>query len=285
VRLLFVHGIAQGGRKRDDIKAEWLGALRKGLSKSNLELPANVTVDLPFYGDTLLDFVRGSDAPDSAGIVAKGGEIPDDYAAFRDRVTEEMRANSGISNAEVQAEMGPGVTERGVQNWKWVQAIVRIIDRRTPGISGWTIEEFLREVFVYTNRTSARNKINEIVSGELKDDTAVVVGHSLGSVVVYNILRDRGAKVPLLVTVGSPLAIRAIRSTLGPLKNPSGVKGWYNALDPTDVVALYPLDSENFNVKPAIANNTKVVNWTENRHGIVGYLDDAAVAASIRSGL
>jgi hypothetical protein len=285
MRLLFVHGIAQGGRKRDDIEAEWLDALNKGLGKANLELPASVAVDLPFYGDALMDFVQANDVPDAAGIVAKGGDVPDDYAAFREQVTEEMRVSSGISVAEVQTEMGPGVTERGVQNWKWVQAIIRVIDRRTPAVSGWSIEEFLREVFVYTKRTSARNKINEIVSKELKDDTAVVVGHSLGSVVIYNILRDRGAKVPLLVTVGSPLAIRAIRSTLGPLKNPAGARGWYNALDPTDVVALYPLDSNNFNVKPAISNNAKVVNRTANRHGIIGYLDDAAVAANIRSGL
>jgi hypothetical protein len=285
MRLLLLHGIAQGGRKREDVKAEWVGALVAGLKKSGLALPENVDVDLPFFGDTLLEFAQATDVPDAAGIVAKGGRVADDYAAFREQIAEEMRANSGISVTEVQEEMGRGITEKGVQNWRWVQAIVRVIDRRTPGVSGWTIEEFLREVFVYTKRTNARNAINKIVNEDLKDDTAVIVAHSLGSVIAYNILHDRAAKVTLLVTVGSPLAIRAVRSTLGPLKNPAGANGWYNALDPTDVVALYPLDAGNFNVTPAITNNAKVVNRTPNRHGIVGYLEDAAVAAMIRSGL
>jgi hypothetical protein len=79
------------------------------------------------------------------------------------------------------------------------------------------------------------------------------VGHSLGTVVAYNVLRS-GRKVPLYVTVGSPLGIRATRKTLSPIENPIGNKGWYNAYDGRDVVALYPLDMNNFDV-PTITNN------------------------------
>jgi pimeloyl-ACP methyl ester carboxylesterase len=126
--------------------------------------------------------------------------------------------------------------------------------------------------------------IDAIVADMLKPDTAVVVGHSLGSVVAYNVLRAAARKVPHYVTVGSPLGIRAIRKTLVPIGNPIGAKGWYNAYDTRDVVALYPLDKDNFDVDPAITNNGAVQNWTDNRHGIVGYLDDKDVAKAVQSG-
>jgi hypothetical protein len=47
---------------------------------------------------------------------------------------------------------------------------------------------------------------------------------------------------------------------------------------------LYPLDKDNFDVAPAVTNNGTVHNWTDNRHGIVGYLDDVKVAEAIHSG-
>jgi hypothetical protein len=282
MRLVLVHGIAQGGRNPKDIEVEWLASLNEGLSRSGLSLPKGVDVKLPFYGDELDRLVQEYDVPISGEIAAKGGEIPDDYALFREKVVEEIRRKAGISDEQAQVEMGSDVADKGVQNWKWVQALIRIIDRRVTGLSGWTIEEFLRCVYLYTQKNDARTRIDRIVSADFTDDS-VVVGHSLGSVVAYNILRSRSGPLHY-VTVGSPLAIRAVRRTLGPLKNPAGGKGWFNALDPVDVVSLYPLDSNNFDVTPAIVNHSNVANWTDNHHGIVGYLDDTKVAQAVRSG-
>jgi hypothetical protein len=89
-----------------------------------------------------------------------------------------------------------------------------------------------------------------------------------------------------LVTVGSPLGIRAIRNRLTtPLTMPAGLDDWYNAFDQRDVVALYPLDVANFGIKPPIKNFPFVNNHTDNRHGIDGYLDDADVAHQVAAAL
>jgi hypothetical protein len=120
----------------------------------------------------------------------------------------------------------------------------------------------------------------------------VVVSHSLGTVVAYNLLRQlgegRGWKVPLFVTVGSPLAVTEIRKSVkalaAPTQCPKCAHAWFNAMDERDVVALYPLTSSQFPLDPttpAIENKTDVRNKTENRHGIAGYLDDKAVARKI----
>jgi hypothetical protein len=286
MRLLLVHGRSQGGRDPVKVKAEWLEAFDKGLKKAGLAMPADVVIDFPFYGDRLDEFVREFNLPADPAIVPKGSPVFDEFAQFRAEVADQMRARAGITDPQVRSEMRPvPATEKGIENWEWVQAIIRLLDRKLTGVSETTIEVFLRDVFLYCKRDHVRRAIDAIVSDALKPDTAVVVGHSLGSVVAYNVLGAAARKVPLYVTVGSPLGIRAIRKTLGPIGNPVGTKGWYNAYDSHDVVALYPLDKDNFDVDPAVTNNGAVQNWTDNRHGIVGYLDDSNVAKIVRSGL
>jgi hypothetical protein len=56
-------------------------------------------------------------------------------------------------------------------------------------------------------------------------------------------------------------------------------------MDPRDVVALYPLEKGHFDIDKPIKNVTDVVNDTENRHGISGYLGDARVARMIHQAL
>ena len=284
MRLLFVHGIAQGGRDPETVKSEWLSSLEKGFKRAGVTKPADLAIDLPFFGNDLDRFAAEMNVPTAEEIVAKGANPDEAYAIFRDAMTEQMRRGARISDAEVQTEMGADVVDKGPQIWRWVQAIIRVLDRRLPEVSGWSIEQFLREVFVYIKHDDVRAAIDRIVSDMLHDDTAVMVGHSLGSVVSYNILRARGGKAPFFVTVGSPLAITPIRTSLQKLVNPA-TRGWYNARDRADVVALYPLDAENFNVLPAITNYAEVENSTENRHGIIGYLDDPEVAKAIHAGL
>jgi hypothetical protein len=86
----------------------------------------------------------------------------------------------------------------------------------------------------------------------------------------------------MFVTVGSLLGDRNVRDPFRPLKYPP-VGQWYNAFDPRDVVALYPLDATNFPVTPDVVNNGSVTNQTDNRHGISGYLNDKDVARQIVS--
>lgn len=285
MNLLLIHGRSQGGKDKVKLQQEWLEALDKGLKKSNLTMPRDVRVLFPFYAAVLDEFVTRFDMSIGNEVTAKGGAMDNDYAEFRAQVAEEMREKAGISVAQVKEEAGPDATaEKGPQNWKWVLATLRLVDRRFPQAGGWTIENYLRDVFLYTKRGVVQKAIDKIVTGTMNDLPTVVVGHSLGSVVAYNVAVNRKPSVTtLLLTVGSPLGLGAVRNNLLPLKNPAGNKGWYNAYDPRDVVSLYPLDKTYFGVTPAIENHAKVDNWTDNRHGIVGYLDDKLVAKTIYS--
>ncbi|MFY9879309.1 MAG: hypothetical protein WAK39_07895, partial [Pseudolabrys sp.] len=149
--------------------------------------------------------------------------------------------------------------------------------------SSAAVESFSRDVFLYTTRADVREEIDHIVANSLTEEPTVVVGHSLGSVVAYSVLRldHRSLRIPLYLTLGCPLAIRAIRDQFRPLQYPLPVKEWFNAFDTHDIVALHPLDRANFPVAPEIENYAAVKNLTGNRHGIAGYLDDPQVAGRL----
>jgi hypothetical protein len=287
VRLVLVHGRSQQGRDPRELQSIWMETLQRGAAKINRTLPAGLEVAFPYYGDKLDQLARDSEIPLTNDVQAKGSPVNDDFLKFQAAVAEAIRTRAGITDEQVQQEFGNNTTERGAQNWAWVQAIIRAIDRNAGGVSQSTIESIMRDVYLYTTRSGVRDEIDRIVGPALNEKPCVVIGHSLGTVVAYNILRTdrRPLNVRAYITVGSPLAIRAIRDQLRPIGFPAPVKSWYNAFDPKDVVALYPLDAANFPVNPAVQNYGKVENGTDNRHGILGYLDNADVAKQVLDAL
>jgi hypothetical protein len=282
VKLLFVHGRGQGGQDPTQLQAQWIEALSRGAQSVGRVLPKTIEVAFPYYGDTLDRFVTQFDLPLTSQVAARGGGADNEFLAFQADIAQAIRQKAGVTDDEVAAEYGNNPQPRWPLNWQWVQAIFRSIDKYGSGMSQAAIEAFTRDVFLYTTRAGVRDAVDDIIKRQLTDQPTVVVGHSLGSIVAYNVLRSdsRSLQVPLLVTVGSPLGIRAVRDQLVPLKFPKA-HIWYNAFDGRDVVALYPLDTDNFPLTPSIINNGKVKNHTDNRHGIIGYLDDNEVAQKI----
>lgn len=282
MRLLLVHGRSQGGKNPVALKAEWLETLDEGLASAGVSLPNEVKVDFPFYGDTLDSEVKRMATLELSDVSSMGSGENDAYARFMASVLTEVQQNAGLSDADIRAEMDSDVGAMGPENWEWVQAIIKVIDKRLPRLTNFTFEVFLRDVFLYLTNRTMRRKINNVIEAELTNEPTVVVSHSLGTVVCYDIFKDREPKnVKGFLTLGSPLGIKGISGHLGLLKHVSPTRQWYNAYDERDVVALNPLNDKHFPVAPAILNNNRLDNKTDNRHGIVGYLDDASVAAKI----
>jgi hypothetical protein len=277
-RLIFIHGRSQQDRLQPDILNEWTDAWNLGLAAGGLALTDVVDIALPFYGDTLDDMSR---LPRAA--------VTGDELAFKRQILEEMAAARGITPATIARtyRVTRPPRPRGPLNWEWVQAILRALDEKT-GFGDDMLDRFTHDVYVYLKQPPVRRAVDALVAAAFKPGRSVVVGHSLGSVVGYNVLRaiDKDVDVVRYVTVGSPLGIRAIQGLLvQPLEMPACVRDWYNAMDERDVVALRPLDAATFPVRPPIRNKTSVKNKTKNRHGISGYLDDRDVAKEIFSAL
>jgi hypothetical protein len=298
--LVLVHGRSQEHKDSVALKKEWLDTLRLGLEKSGLELPIPETsVRFPYYGQTLYDLVAGVGREEAAQVIVRGNEADTQLRDFVMGILTEILAEKGVTDNQVLAEAeaalearggSAGFVERGPLNWGWVQGILSAIDRYVPGGSGASIALFTRDVFQYLQNAGLRGVIDDGVQQALTaGGESIVVSHSLGTVVAYNLLRRKGTelgwKVPLFVTLGSPLAIGKIRKSLSPIRFPQCAGAWFNAMDPDDVVALYPLDEHHFPVEPPIENKTDVKNQTENQHGIVGYLNDQEIAKRIYDAL
>jgi hypothetical protein len=287
-QLILVHGRAQQKKDAAGIKKEWMAAWEKGLQKSGLALPiTDADVHFPFYGDTLADMVGGKSEADAAKVIVKGAGEPSqaEQEVMREMITE-IALNEGISEADIRAQLSPEVIDKGPLNWKWVQGILEALDKVKP-ISTKLVALVTADVAKYLTNPAIQLTINNGVLSSFKQgQEAVVVAHSLGTVVAYNVLMSRptafhALKVPLFVTLGSPLAVTAVKSRLRPHTFPQPVGKWFNAFDPDDVVALQPLNKKHFDTGGTIENHNGVKNHTDNQHSIGGYLDDEKVAKRI----
>ncbi|MEZ6129189.1 MAG: hypothetical protein R3C59_10945 [Planctomycetaceae bacterium] len=286
-QLVFVHGRAQEHKNATELKAEWVDAWKKGLAKNGLSLPlADADIRFPYYGQTLYDLAKNKPSDQIADIIVRGDDVNEKETQFVREYVIEIQKKAGISDEQVLEILNDPSVERGIQNWKWVRAILTTLDTHVPGASAASISLVTRDVFLYLKNPGFQNMIdNGVRSAFTPNVETVVVGHSLGSIVSYNMLRRDGKslgwKVPLYVTLGAPLAVTHVKDALKPIQHPSCVTKWFNAMDSRDIVSLYPLDAAHFAITPAIENKTNVDNPTSNRHGISGYLSDPVVAKRI----
>lgn len=292
-----VHGRSQENKDSKALKAEWVQSWRDGLAKSHLDLPIPTShIHFPFYGDTLYDMVNGKPAEEAAAVIVRGLDADKTAEQFALALLLELCDREGITENMILEVTDEAVLRRGILNWERVQSILKAIDRYVPGSSGASIALFTHDVFKYLTNKGIRRKIDDgVISAFVLGDETVVVSHSLGTVVAYNVLRQQQNfahwKVPLFVTLGSPLGVKQIRKKireLGPARCPACSTAWFNAMDERDVVALYPLTPKRFPldpINPAITNKTDVDNDTKNRHGITGYLKDKDVAKRIHDAL
>lgn len=286
-QLILIHGRAQEKKDAAGIKKEWMKAWAKGLDKSGLSNPlTDADVHFPYYGDTLAQMVAGKTAAQAAAVVIKGPAPPPAEQQIMREMILEIAKERGISEAAVRKELGVQATAMGPQNWGWVQGILSLLDKNDR-VSAKMVALVTADVAKYLTDSTISQNINDgVLKGVKPGQEAVVVSHSLGTVVAYQVLMSRpsqfpAVKVPLFVTLGSPLGINAIKTRLQPHTFPPPITKWYNALDPDDVVSLYPLTPKHFKTGGVIENHATVDNWTDNQHSIGGYLDDKKVAKKI----
>lgn len=142
----------------------------------------------------------------------------------------------------------------------------------------------LRQVRRYLTEPALRQEVTARVLAAIGPDTAVVVGHSLGSVVAYEALCAAGTPVRSLVTLGSPLGIRNLvfdRLEPAPGGWPGQVSAWTNVADDGDVVALVK------DLRPLFGERvrTVLVHNGSRAHDMSRYLTTAAVGQAIAEGL
>lgn len=287
MKLIFVHGRAQGGKDPIMLRKLWIDTFKIGLAKSGLSIPVSEEdIYFPYYGDILDKLVVSLNEP-MENIIKKGSDLDNKDAKFFNDFLLELASNAKITDEDIEKNSPQEVVEKGPLNWNWVQSILRTLDN-TGKLGELSIKQFTYDVYLYLTMSNIKNAINTVIKNQISNEPYVVVGHSLGTIISYNILRDSSElNVCKYITLGSPLGLKSVKKYLKtPIKMPYCVKnGWFNAFDDRDVVALNPLDKTYFNIQPQIDNKSDVDNQTSNRHGIEGYLNDKIVAKTIYDAL
>lgn len=286
MRMVLVHGINQQGKSAQKIHDDWLRVLRATYAAHGQDpLGALSRIEAAFYGDTLEHL---SSAKVTSQAIALGAEeAPDDFDEFAVDALREMALRMGATEAQIQDEAATTVVAQGAGiHKKWVKAIARVIESVSP-LRGTLALRVLGQAHAYIRNQHVHDEVNKLVRPLFEDDEpAIVVSHSLGTIVAYSMLREfarngRPRQSPLLVTLGSPLGIDSVRKGFPkPRTRPDHVQRWVNCADPEDFVALR-VELTNDNFGPGIENYSDFENGHDDPHSIVGYLSDPRVARQI----
>ncbi|UZM15792.1 hypothetical protein LZV00_08655 [Pseudomonas kielensis] len=286
MRMILVHGINQQGKSSQKILDAWLGQLHKTYAVHGPDPLARLSrIEAAYYGDTL-EALSSVKVPDQA--IALGVEATvDDFDDFAVEALEEIALRLGVTQAQIQAQDQLTVVPQGAGiHKKWVKAIARAIETVSP-LRGTLALRVLGQAHAYIRNQHVHDEVNKLVRPLFEDDEpAIVVSHSLGTIVAYSLLRefarnDRPRQSSLLLTLGSPLGIDSVRKGFAkPRTRPDNVQRWVNGADPEDFVALRAeLTNDNFG--PGIENYPDIDNGHDDPHSILGYLSDPRIARAI----
>jgi pimeloyl-ACP methyl ester carboxylesterase len=277
MRLLFVHGIAQQDYDEAQLLGIWTDhLLDHGLDAARLRASCP---EMAYYGDRLFAWTQGG----AANAVPMGPIGADAELDFLSKALDEMSAAAGLDEDEIDglathAAITDGASAVAQSTWagRRAVAIVSLLERLSP-LRGQFALKVIRQAYVYLADKGARRDIDDAVRERVGTGELVIVSHSLGTVIAFNLLRELAATgaqvhVPLLVTLGSPLALTEVKKRVGgSFEMPSIISTWSNFYDRGDPVTLGRALGSGFSA--AIAD-TIVNNNTQNGHSIAGYLDD-----------
>ena len=291
----------------------WLAGLAKGLTLAGLRRIDPSVVSFPYYGNAFVDAIAareraGFERPDleldveprppsadtlildsaqMLGFTPEREALPEFEPGGETEAVETEEAWRAYTEVGLEADFSPILRSR------LLRAALQYLARKT-GASELVIERFLTDVAYYLDVPEIRRLVLDIVVADVREaaaahGTVVVLAHSLGSVVGYDLFDelDGAVDVPLFITTGCPLGLPVVQRNLLPRWNGNGkrpgpvVKGepvpWLNAFDVRDFVALvHPLAPS----YEAPLQEERTFNPSD-PHSIQDYLSDPDVARPV----
>lgn len=286
-RIVVVHGVGQQFLGQSVLHSALGPAVMDGLDNASVRSQGLTAgdVSVAFYGNVFRE-------PGTKGT----GDLPLPEEISVGYETELLHAWwEGAAELEpdrVESSYGPGAkapVPRSVQ--QMLSALSR--SRSMTGLAQRFLLGSLRQVNRYLNEDGIRERVQARVRETVTDDTRVVVGHSLGSVVAYEALcANPQWRVDALVTLGSPLGIRnlvfdRLRPSPVALRGAwPNVQSWTNVCDAYDVVALVKELGPQFDPPDvALRVQDKIVNNGWKVHDLVRHLTDAETGKAVAAGL
>ena len=155
-------------------------------------------------------------------------------------------AREAVSEEEIAAAAALPPPKAYTRTPRHLQAVLRALDAKFGAAAGVLYVGTLRQVRRYLRDGELKTTVDEIVAAKVGRECRVLIGHSLGSVVALEFVRQHPEhRLDLLLTLGSPLGLRMVQSRLphpyfgadAPGGIPASVEEWVNVRDVRDPVA------------------------------------------------
>jgi hypothetical protein len=257
--IVLVHGIDQQQSSADKLESAWLPCLAGGIrTYGDPELadqlwraagvPGGIETRMAFYGHLFLK--QGQQGEDPGEFSIEEAQIAEALARewLHHGSTRSSRPNDRVLaerelayvNQQMGEEQGVGRVGRSA-----IGSLARLpwFASAGMGLAERFVKRSLAQVTRYFTDEAVRGAAQERVRQLVDDRTKVIIGHSLGSVVAYEVAHSLGQSLPLLITLGSPLGLQSIvyqRLRPQPPGFPPAVKRWVNVADRDDLVAAEP---------------------------------------------
>ena len=209
-KVILVHGIDQQDEESDPLRGVWFEAIHRGLlTIGQPDLSSRIdesNVAMAFYGDLF----RKTGAQGTGPLEP----LPPDAEQLADRLAAEWltraanrasddalkRAGSDALKAELLAAQGEAQGLRSGAR----RLLATLAKFLAAGKAGFAVAErlvpALNQVTLYlTNADAIRDIAIKRLEAHITVDTAVIISHSLGSVVAYEACHRAAQPIPLLV--------------------------------------------------------------------------------------
>jgi pimeloyl-ACP methyl ester carboxylesterase len=283
VQIVCVHGIGQQVAGEQTLLRGWTPALLDGLTRAGHGDAASADdVVMGFYGDLFRP----------VGELLAVGDPMFTAADVEPGLEEDLLLAWWREAARVDPKVAPPEADTLVRAPGSVQAALRQLSRSRffGGLALRAMVSDVKQVRRYLLDQQLRDAARAAVRKLITADTRVVVAHSLGSVVAYEVLATMpGHQVRALVTLGSPLGIAnlifdrldpAPRDRIGVWPG-SDELVWTNVADRGDVVALEKDLRSRFGQRVVNA----IVHNDAHAHDATAYLTDKLTGTAVAGGL
>ncbi len=231
VDVVAIHGINAECSSRDEMAETWRAALVSGLSNVRSPHASTLTLELAFYGHEYNDGKAVGDVEYTVADLEPGLETELAVAIGDALVEADDGSEDDITKAMTYL---PGSVQRAL-----------VAAQRSSLFGGRVagLISFVKQVNRYFEDAGFRMLVLDEMAAAMARSPRVVIGHSLGSVVTYDWLQhNRTRRDPVLVTIGSPLGLEAIRDRLDRPTDrsrwPGDVTSWTNVAAQQDAVAM-----------------------------------------------
>ncbi len=292
MKVVGIHGIAHTHLTAPEIEVEWLPSLQGGLEEAGFSRITKDDFTIAAYG--ALFRPAGTRAGNLPKLTAD--DVQDEWEESllfewwqeAAKLSEQNRSQHEPLGEDLSIQ-SPDFEGRGRTPGLVQRALKQLAKSRFFNKLGGerAVLFAVKQVREYLHNPDMKRAIQERVTQKVTEDTRIMIGHSLGSIVAYECLCAHPEwNVHTLVTLGSPLGVSPlIFESLTPKPQDGkgiypNVKKWFNIADWGDIVALEKKLAPRFG---AVVDRPVHNGWES--HSAKRYLNAKETGEAIASGL